>query len=471
MGLPTGCGALLLFVSSVTLLFLLVHPATTTASAHVEDLVTEDSSQGIPLAATPLNAPESQASGALDVDDDEESEYEEAPEDLPIPSAFAHRPPVPSTSPLAPKPKPAATESASMTPDALLSMWHVMVTYRVIDISAAVLFLIVVVIAIKGKAENTEVATEWMKSIRELLAVQFASVADGSKGALIARSYNSFEFFCSGRRNCMFMLSTLDCVPRQCLWRGNLLRQLLDHKGDLVTLEFILPEAGEGMIVNICKRQEQRSHIEASWDIMEFCKVRHANSISSQLPDGFVLLADTQEAAERLLESAGLQKHLSQLAPYLKCIYTSDLCTNTNPALTATIGAVFGSCAAAVNKPKRVLRMSYYLPENNDAFDNRLPIVVACKLVDALASIRLSDSSRESVRKLRLAYEKEQQKHRRKEQQEAAEKRRIDKKKEQERALESLPEEQRRKAQEAHERKAIREQRKEQRQGIKVVRV
>lgn len=133
------------------------------------------------------------------------------------------------------------------------------------------------------------------------------------------------------------------------------------------------------------------------------------------------------------------------------------------------------------------------------------------------------------MRKLRLAYEKEQQKHRRKEQQEvrldmkneagrkdtrvvrarkqelrkvylhsevdtlsialrgreqdpfdccyavcgavyvqAAEKRRIEKKKEQERALEKLPEEQRRKAQEAQERKAIREQRKEQRQSIKV---
>ncbi|KAL8435758.1 hypothetical protein ACSSS7_002240 [Eimeria intestinalis] len=96
-----------------------------------------------------------------------------------------------------------------------------------------------------------------------------------------------------------------------------------------------------------------------------------------------------------------------------------------------------------------------------------LPIVVGCKLVDALATLRLSDASRESVKKLRLAYEREQQKQRRKEQQEAAEKRRIEKKREQEKAIESLPEEQRRKAQEAQEKKAAKEQRREQRQGIR----
>lgn len=48
-----------------------------------------------------------------------------------------------------------------MTPHALLNMWHFLVTYRVIDISALVLFLVVVVMAIRGKAQNTKVATEW----------------------------------------------------------------------------------------------------------------------------------------------------------------------------------------------------------------------------------------------------------------------------------------------------------------------
>ncbi|KAL8450898.1 hypothetical protein Emag_003004 [Eimeria magna] len=203
-------------------------------------------------------------------------------------------------------------------------------------------------------------------------------------------------------------------------------------------------------------------------------------------------MSDTQEAAERFLDIPGMQKYLQQLGPYLRCLYTSDLCTSTNPLLRATIAAVFGSCAAAVNKPpllplcapharrKRVLRLTYKLAEGDEAFDPRLPIVVGCKVVDALASLRLSDAqqlelcallqSRESVKKLRLAYEREQQKQRRKEQQEAAEKRRIEKKREQEKAIDNLPEEQRRKAQEAREKKAVKEQRKEQRQGIRVVR-
>lgn len=69
MRFSPGCGALLLLASSVTLLLLLVHPTTTAASAQAEDLVAENTSQDIPLAAAPLNAPESLTREKLDVDD------------------------------------------------------------------------------------------------------------------------------------------------------------------------------------------------------------------------------------------------------------------------------------------------------------------------------------------------------------------------------------------------------------------
>lgn len=463
-----GSGAALLLGAALVNL-LMVTPNTTAASAQPAGGVAAQRLQVGFAAASPNPPQAAQAGGALGGDDGEESEYEEAPEDLPIPSAFARRAPVPPPAP-PPQPKPATPEGPNVPLQMLLAVWASIVKYRVVDVTALLLFLIVVAVAIRGKSKNLDVASQWLQNVRELLSVQFAAVAESTKGAFTARSYHSFELFCSGRRNCMFMLATLECVPRQCLWRGHVLKKVLGDSGDLVTLEFVLPDAGEGMVVNICKRLEQRNYIEAAWDILEFCKVRHASSVASQLPEGFVMLADTQEAAEKFLDIPGFQKHLMQLAPYLKCIYTSDLCTNTNPALTPTIAAVFGSTAAAATKPKRVLRMCYYLPEKNEDFDPRLPVAVACKLVDAMASIRLSEASRESVRKLRLAYEKEQQKHRRKEQQEAAEKRKIEKKKQAERALDSLPEEQRRKALEAQERRAIREQRKEQRQGIRVVR-
>lgn len=460
-------GALLLLGCLCVLLFACYGRPT---YVKAEESIALHKRQGLSGAAAPPHGSSTQMETPLNVDDDDESEFEEAPEDLPIPSAFARRPPPPAAPQGSFPRKAAAAESSNMALHALLGLWELVLAYRVIDCLALVLFALVTFTAIRGRATNTLIATEWLEGVKDLLALQFAAVAEATKGALVARSYSSFELFCSGRRNCMFMLATLECVPRQCLWRGHLLRRLVGPSEDLVTLEFVLREAGEGLIVNICRRQDQRSYIEAAWDIMEFCKVRHASSVASQLPEGFVLLADTQEAAEKFVETPGLQKHLTFLAPYLKCIYTSDLCTNTNPTLAATIATVSGSSAAAVNKPKRVFRMSYYLPHSSDALDPRLPLALACKLVDALASIRLSDSSRESVRKLRLAYEKEQQKHRRKEQQEALERRKSEKKKEQQKALQNLPEEQRRKAEEAQERKAVREQRKEQRQGIRVVR-
>ncbi|KAL8272537.1 hypothetical protein Esti_003536 [Eimeria stiedai] len=468
-----------------------------------ENLNTSSAAAAAAGGKAPTGAPDGgRARVSVVGEDEEDSEFEDGPLDLPVPNAFAPRPsPSPPAAAPPPQPKPNTNTSGQpLVEQALVEAATFLLAYKVIDCLALLLLVVVMLVAVNGKRKNTQIATQWTHAIREVLQVQFAAVAEGTKGALTARSYNSFDLFCSGRRHCVCMLASLDC-----LWRGHVLRRLLGFSGDLVTLEFILHEAGEGLILNLCKKQEQRACMEAAWDLMEFSKVRHASSVASQLPEGLSLMSDTQEAAERFLEIPGMQKHLQQLGPYLRCVYTSDLCTNTNPILRATIAAVFGSCAAAINKPKRVLRITYQLPEEgDDGFDPRLPIVVGCKLVDALATLRLSEAadhcllgcigsslaaasphfrklqqqlslhallqSRESVKKLRLAYEREQQKQRRKEQQEAAEKRRIEKKREQEKAIESLPDEQRRKAQEAQEKKAVKEQRKEQRQGIRVVR-
>lgn len=454
----------------VALFFLLTaQPILTTDSAQPRDYVGKQRFHSVSEAAVPSPHPAAEAEAPADFDDDDESEDDNEPVNLPFPNAFVRQTPIPPPAP-APAPMPMVPDKPGVAVQALLDVWNTVVYYKVIDISALILLIVVVAVAIKGKGRNMDVATNWMHAIQVVLSVQFAAVAEHTKGALTARSYSSFDLFCSGRRNCMFMHATLECVPRHCLFRGYVLKQVLGYAGDLVTLEFVLPVAGEGMILNICRRQEQRSYIEASWDIMEFCKVRHASSVVSLLPEGFVMHADTQEAAEKFLELPGFSKYLARLRPYLKNIYTSDLCTNTNPALTATIAASLGTAAAGPTKPKRILRMSYYLPEDNVEFDHRVPIIVGCKLVDALSNFRLTDPSRDVVKKMRMAYEKEQQKHRRKEQQQAAEKRKIEKRKEQERALESLPEEQRRKAQEAQERKAIRDQRKEQRHGIRMIR-
>ncbi|OEH75559.1 transmembrane protein [Cyclospora cayetanensis] len=395
---------------------------------------------------------------------DDESEFEEAPDDIPIPSAFERLPEhggpmTAATLQKQPANEQIASAAASMqgppaTEHWVLSLWHLMLSYRVVDCAALLTLILVIVVAFKGKAENKRIAAQWLQSVKELLENQFASVAEANNGALSARSYNEFELFCSGRRNCMFMHATLQCISRQDLWKGHVFRRFLNCVGDEVTLEFLLPECGEGMIFGICRRLEQRKFVEALWDV---------------------------EAAEKILDIPGLQKLLQQLAPYLRCIYTSDLCTNTPPALSATIAAVYGTAAAGANKPKRVLRLNYILPEKDEEFDARLPVAVACKLVDALASLRLSDACRESVRKMRLTYEKEREKTRRKEQQEVsgchelqagrqgeAERRRQERKREEEKAIEKLPEEQRRKAQEAQAKKAAREQRREQRQGVKV---
>ncbi|XP_026191584.1 coiled-coil domain-containing protein 47 [Cyclospora cayetanensis] len=415
---------------------------------------------------------------SVSIEEDDESEFEEAPDDIPIPSAFERLPEhggpmTAATLQKQPANEQIASAAASMqgppaTEHWVLSLWHLMLSYRVVDCAALLTLILVIVVAFKGKAENKRIAAQWLQSVKELLENQFASVAEANNGALSARSYNEFELFCSGRRNCMFMHATLQCISRQDLWKGHVFRRFLNCVGDEVTLEFLLPECGEGMIFGICRRLEQRKFVEALWDVTEFCKSRQSANLLSQVPEGFSVISDTQEAAEKILDIPGLQKLLQQLAPYLRCIYTSDLCTNTPPALSATIAAVYGTAAAGANKPKRVLRLNYILPEKDEEFDARLPVAVACKLVDALASLRLSDACRESVRKMRLTYEKEREKTRRKEQQEEAERRRQERKREEEKAIEKLPEEQRRKAQEAQAKKAAREQRREQRQGVKV---
>lgn len=52
-----------------------------------------------------------------------------------------------------------------------------------------------------------------------MLSIQFADVSKETKGSFAARSYDCFELFCSGRRNCLFMEVTLNV--RCCCCRCN----------------------------------------------------------------------------------------------------------------------------------------------------------------------------------------------------------------------------------------------------------
>ncbi|CDJ37685.1 hypothetical protein, conserved [Eimeria tenella] len=505
-----GGGLLLLLAAAVQQLLLL--PARAAEGPAVLGAPAKSSPGAITSRAPQHEAPGGFSDLSVTIEDDDDSEFEEASEELPIPSAFGRRPAAAPAVTVPARPSTAAADglpvfaigtaeaalggaansaagatatagaaaadaaaaaavaaAASKTPrdgwTFMLYIWRILTRYYLVDISAAVLLVMVIWTAVKGKATNTRVAIKWMQEVREVLSIQFADVSKETKGSFAARSYDCFELFCSGRRNCLFMEVTLNCVPRQDLWRGWLLNGLVGRENDEITLECLLPNGGEGMIVGFCKKEDQRSFLEAHWDVTEFCKVRLASHMSALIPEGFSLVSDTLEAAEKLFDFSGASKLMQQLGPRLKCLYTSDLCTNTNPALTATIAAICGTAAAGAKKPKRVLRMSYYLEDGDSEFDQRLPVVLACKLVDMLATIRLSDANREAVRRMRLSYEKEQHKNRRKEQEEEAERRRQDKKKEQQKALERLPPEERKKAEEAQE---ARERKKSQRQGVKV---
>lgn len=66
----------------------------------------------------------------------------------------------------------------------------------------------------------------------------------------------------------LLLLLLLQCVPRQDLWRGWLLNGLVGRENDEITLEFLLPNGGEGMIVGFCKKEDQRSFLETHWDVV-----------------------------------------------------------------------------------------------------------------------------------------------------------------------------------------------------------
>ncbi|PFH37265.1 hypothetical protein BESB_037230 [Besnoitia besnoiti] len=417
-----------------------------------------------PLAASPVvgasaeAAPASGSANAASEDDDDEDEfiYQDAPEPATAPATAA------STAAVSSQPAGAAKDSPPLafgsSPRA--SVPPPPKSYLP-EILFAVTVAVVIAVAVWGRKKNIHVADAWIGSVSSLLKANFA-VVGYENSYLVMKSYNVFELYCTGRRNCFCLHGVLQCLPRQCLWRhffvGPLFRSQAEDSANSVTLELLLTPSAEPGVVAVCKRTEQKQLMSSNWDLREFAKARTAasNPKLAQLGSNLVAFSDTSDALDSLvLGNKTATKTLAACAEFFRFLYFSDVCSSIHPSLVPTAATCPG--ASANTRTFRVLRMSFFLPPN-DRMEEVEPLLrLALFLADQARHLGLSDKSVEVAKKMRLQYQKEMLKEQEEQRQEQLEKKRSERKRLDEEKYQNMTPEQQRKYEEKEYKKSLKQ--------------
>ncbi|KAF8822645.1 hypothetical protein IE077_003243 [Cardiosporidium cionae] len=189
------------------------------------------------------------------------------------------------------------------------------------DISAGVFFLLILLYAMKGKADNKRMVDSWVKAFAPILAENFA--ARGFKDTYVRmRKWHQYEVFASGRRNCRNMHLAMNCIPRQCIWRHRLL-SLIQKTEDVISIEITL-DTLDTVTFALCRKRELNQVLNEYKELKTHCKVW-----KGELDHNFCVVAETSEVVEQILQSPPMKLFQSN-SIYIDLIYISDRASEKN---------------------------------------------------------------------------------------------------------------------------------------------
>lgn len=294
-----------------------------------------------------------------------------------------------------------------------------------------------------GKKENEDIAIKWYRATKELFDSQFTVVKVGEEH-ILPRGWNRFECFATGRRNCVYCLTKIECLPRQCPWMYWGLCNLIPA-WDSVELEIPL-DAMESFIFAIARRQSLKTIQKEHEDIAGCACLKPRKDLSSEL----CVLADNSEIVEKLLipEMVRLLNQSPETVRYL------------------TISDEIPPQRRRNHKP--VLRAQLLLPSGSTVAQLEEAITPALKmifsLIDAVPFVKLSEKAKAETRKARQSLAKIRYQEQEEERAEMVAKKREEKAMAEEAKVERMTPEQQRK----HEEKLAKKQLKAKQPRIKI---
>lgn len=242
-----------------------------------------------------------------------------------------------------------------------------------------------------GKISNRMIAIRWISTHKQVFSDQFALISAASNEEpnpdelLSQKSFTEYKFFASGRKNCTALLAEITLLKRNDIfWR--IIDALAYPYHDKVTLKIPLEESANAhpFLFFICRKGRQIAFREENEYFLEFTSQHRVEGLSSDL----VAFTETSEIFDKLISAENL-KLINDLSDYVELIAVTDL---NNEAIEGIAGI-----------SSRVLTCTFRLPSPS-IMGSILPLSeLSLRLVDVVASLRLSTSGKNKVDRNRKA--------------------------------------------------------------------
>jgi len=137
-------------------------------------------------------------------------------------------------------------------------MWYW--KYYKFELGCLVIFAVAIANFIHGKGQNQSIAIAWSRGNVTSLAGQFAHLGCSQEPrsvALMQRSYSDYEYFASGRKNCLYAHFKLALRHRHCLLTS-LTYDMFYGTTDTLTIEVPLDLGSRDLPLEfyICRRKD-----------------------------------------------------------------------------------------------------------------------------------------------------------------------------------------------------------------------
>ncbi|EUD67353.1 hypothetical protein C922_02059 [Plasmodium inui San Antonio 1] len=322
------------------------------------------------------------------------------------------------------------------------------------------LLIITIVNGVVGRKTNRMIALYWLRSCKDIFLQNFAKLGN-EKSFLFEKSYDKFEFYCTGRKNCNYYFATLNLCKRQCLWRYFIFNHFVKENDSMnVAINFNKLDKG---VLCIFKKH-QKKYIDCRFPSLN----KYTKLLSKkELKGSYDIKGDSNEMMDLVL-SGKILNFLNTYDRYINYVCITDIALfDSEDRLSEEKEEEKKKGEKHSNDQKdqpsnkggkhKFCFLNFVIPKNVE--DLRTLVNFSIYMIDACHCIELSEKVRDHVRKLRSIVEKEDL---RKKQQlkELQERRKAQKLQEEKERVEKMSAEQQRKYEDKKQKKSLKKMKK-----------
>ncbi|CAA9987869.1 conserved protein, unknown function [Plasmodium knowlesi strain H] len=322
------------------------------------------------------------------------------------------------------------------------------------------LLIVVILNGVVGRKTNRMIALYWLRSCKDIFLQNFAKIGN-EKSFLLEKSYDKFEFYCTGRKNCNYYFANLNLCKRQCLWRYFIFNHFVKER-DTMSVAIHFEKLDKGVLCIF--KKHQKKYIDCRFpSLNKYTKLM----TKKELKACYDIKGDSNEIMDLVL-SGKILNFLNTYDRYINYVCITDIAlfdSEDRQSGEKEQKEEKGEKQSNDQKEQRTNKggkhkfcfLNFVIPK--DVEDLRTLVNFSIYMIDACYCIELSEKVREHVRKLRSIVEKEDLK-RKQQLKELQERRKAQKLQEEKEKVEKMSAEQQRKYEEKKQKKSLKKMKK-----------